>query len=959
MPTLEQSRIALPRPPELPSPPRFPIIAVIAPIVASVVLWAVTRSAMTLAFAALGPVIAVATVADGRIQLRRTARRERSRFAADVERTRAAIPVAHAAERRELARASPPIHDLLIDPANDSRRWWAGGQMPTSLRIGSGDTASALEIDGGFGDPGDDRVAATIDALRQAAATLTGAPIVVPIAAGIGIAGPRQFALSAARSVILSLAFAASPASSRIEGSLRYGDDRVDTESWLHALPHAGERAGVVTFVAHGGGRAESRTPVAAARTVAELPRELGTIVEIDSSGRARILHTANPSTAPAEAVWLDYVGCEGAQHAAETLAACAAAEGVRGASALPAEVALSELPVAAAGGLDSIIGIGDDGAFRLDLATAGPHAIVGGTTGSGKSELLLTWVLGMAAARGPDRVTFLFVDFKGGAAFDSLRDLPHAVGVITDLEPAQSHRALSSLRAELRRRERALAGRGLRSIDDPGGDRTDTATDTVPVFPRLVVVVDEYAALVEQHSDLHAAFADIAARGRSLGVHLVLCTQRPAGVVRDGILANVGVRLCLRVASSADSLAVIGTEAAARLPQNPVGRVWVSVAGAEPRQLQVAVSTAADVDAVIERWRDVPRSSAPWLPPLAPVIPRPVDSESAAGIPFGILDLPEQQRQPIARYDRNEHGSVLVVGAGGAGKSAVLAALEAAAAVRIVRVAPGVPALWDAVTARREGGPPTLILIDDLDATIASCQEEYQQPLIEHLTRMLREGPTFGIHLVLTVQRIAGPLHGLAALCASTLRLRMPTRAEYVAAGGDGARFDSQLPPGGGHWRGDRIQVFAPQRDERANAAQPTARQASQRTVDLDLVSAPLLAVVTSSPDRFERAMRELAPLRGRTVLGERRAGESQLEVSLGGSPDILIADPETWQAHWSLFAGVRRTHLLLFDGCSLAELRSLSRLRELPPPFARAERALWLLPPDGEFSRARLVSA
>src|SRR5690606_26247863 len=152
-----------------------------------------------------------------------------------------------------------------------------------------------------------------------------------------------------------------------------------------------------------------------------------------------------------------------------------------------------------------------------------------------------------------------------------------------TDLDPSAARRALESLRAELRHRERRLADAGVRAIDEltPGAEP----------LPRLVVIVDEFAAMIGDFADLHALFADIAARGRSLGVHLVLCTQRPAGVLRDSVMANCTLRISLRVNNAADSSAVIGTPDAAALPARPLGRAIVSVAGGRPRRVQVAVA--------------------------------------------------------------------------------------------------------------------------------------------------------------------------------------------------------------------------------------------------------------------------------------------------------------------------------------------------------------------------------
>jgi S-DNA-T family DNA segregation ATPase FtsK/SpoIIIE len=943
-------RVALPRPPELPQPHRFPIIAAVAPVIASLVLWAVTHSALTLAFAALGPVIAVATSADARLQHRRAKRRESVRFASDLHRARRAVESAHDDERRELERSWPSPQEALSDLERDPERWRLKVGEAALLRVGAGSVCSGVKLDGPLSDGSDVDVEAALAALRSLAASVDRAPVCVTASGGIGFAGPRHFVQAAARAVILRLVSAVSPSAGRLDGV-----GKLDADApWAATLPHAGAGAGELRFSPIGPGDSHP-IRIATAATPTGLPRELSVVVEIDAAGEAAI--TRAPEALALGPVRLDYVSREAAAAAAITLAACARREGIQRASSLPDSVDWSRVnqrdrPPGLGLGLGCEIGVGQDAPVSIDLVTDGPHAIVGGTTGSGKSELLLSWVLSMAAVRSPEEVTFLFVDFKGGAAFDPLRRLPHCVGVITDLDAVESLRALASLGAELRSRERRLASAGLRSIDDASVDETDA----ILPFPRLVIVVDEYAALLETHAELHSAFSDIAARGRSLGVHLILCTQRPAGVVRDNILANCAIRLSLRVASVADSIAVMGTDAAAVLPARPLGRVCLSIAGEVPRLLQVARSSPTDLDGVVVRWQGAARPSSPWLPPLARTIPLPHQVPTLL-LPFGVADHPAEQRQDVAHYDPRAHGPLLVVGAGGTGKSGVLAALSAAPSLLAREsVAPGVPALWDVVGQLRPRDKPVVLLIDDLDLTLAACQDEYQQTLLEFLTRLLREGPGMGTTAVITVQRVTSQLHSLAALCGSTLYLRMPSRAEYAAAGGDGGSFDPHLPPGGAHWRGTRLQVFTADGTTAGRRQAPPDSADGATAVAVNPATVERLAVVSTSPHRFADALRDAVGSRRVTVLGERRPGDPQLEVSLGGSPDILIADPDTWQAHWTLVSAIRRTHQLLFDGCSLAEVRALTRLRDLPPPFNRGERPMWLLSPEGEFSRARL---
>ena len=209
-----------------------------------------------------------------------------------------------------------------------------------------------------------------------------------------------------------------------------------------------------------------------------------------------------------------------------------------------------------------AVLGATGAGPLRIDLAADGPHALVAGTTGSGKSELLRSLVASLALAHDPRRLTFVLVDYKGGSAFDAVARLPHTVGLITDLDGESAERALRCLEAELRHREAGTAFRRRRRhrrFHRRGGR-----------LPRMVIVVDEFAALARELPGFVGSLVDIAARGRSLGIHLVLATQRPAGVVGDAIRANTNLRVALRVTDRADSMDVLGDPAAAAIGRRP-----------------------------------------------------------------------------------------------------------------------------------------------------------------------------------------------------------------------------------------------------------------------------------------------------------------------------------------------------------------------------------------------------
>ena len=164
--------------------------------------------------------------------------------------------------------------------------------------------------------------------------------------------------------------------------------------------------------------------------------------------------------------------------------------------------------------------------------------------------------VASIAADAGPDDVTFVLIDYKGGATFDACRDLPHTVGVVTDLDERLAARAIRSLDAEIRRRERALRDAGAVDLADY---RRAPRRDGRTPLPRLVVVIDEFAALAVELPTFLSSLVGVAQRGRSLGIHLVLATQRPAGVVSDDIRANTNIRIALRLNDRHDAIDVVG----------------------------------------------------------------------------------------------------------------------------------------------------------------------------------------------------------------------------------------------------------------------------------------------------------------------------------------------------------------------------------------------------------------
>ncbi len=244
--------------------------------------------------------------------------------------------------------------------------------------------------------------------------------------------------------------------------------------------------------------------------------------------------------------------------------------------------------------GLRAVLGQGPGGqAVTIDLPVDGPHGLVAGTTGAGKSEFLQTLICSLAMTYSPNELVFALIDYKGGTSFGVCADLPHVVGLVTDLEPGLAQRALTGLQSELHRRERLMATAGVANLD---AYRAAAGPESLRV-PRLMIVVDEFRALADDLPDFLPGLLRIAAQGRSLGIHLVLATQRPGGAVNADMRANIGLRVCLRVTDATDSRDVIDSALAAQLPASAPGRT-VMVTTTQPEQtFQAAYAPAPHPD--------------------------------------------------------------------------------------------------------------------------------------------------------------------------------------------------------------------------------------------------------------------------------------------------------------------------------------------------------------------------
>jgi S-DNA-T family DNA segregation ATPase FtsK/SpoIIIE len=367
---------------------------------------------------------------------------------------------------------------------------------------------------------------------------------------------------------------------------------------------------------------------------------------------------------------------------------------------------------------------------LNLHEKAHGPHGLVAGTTGSGKSEIIQSYILSLAVNFHPYDVAFLLIDYKGGRHGESLfRHLPHLLGTITNLDGAQSMRALISINAELKRRQRLFSENNVNHINQY--QKLYKSGDVKEPMPHLFLISDEFAELKAEQPDFMKELVSTARIGRSLGIHLILATQKPSGVVNDQIWSNSKFKLALKVADKADSMEMLKTPDAAEITQ--AGRAYLQVGNNEIYELFQSAWSGADylpdkedqqiedhtiylvndlgqyeilsedlsgldnadevkqipteLEAIIEGIHEVAEATQidplprPWLPPLRERITaaelHPVDfkeawqgDKQALEPVLGVVDIPSMQAQETLKINLTQEGHMAVFSSPGYGKS-------------------------------------------------------------------------------------------------------------------------------------------------------------------------------------------------------------------------------------------------------------------------------------------------
>ncbi len=762
--------ITLPVPPDRPHPARVPWVAMVLPVPFAAVL-AMFFGPTMLAFALMSPLLMGGTALGDRLGSRRRyaaqAREHALLHAAALHR----VEEACALEARSLRRSIPDPAELLAIAAQPSARLWERGRSDEdflALGIGQCSRESRIRV---IRPPGD-------DGPGHAPLTDVPCTVPLRGIGTLGICGARPLVESVTRALMGQLVVLHSPLDLDVvvvgahprapkawdwlprlphlrgpDGAARahtvshFTEDPASArESVLRLASKVRER---LTTGATGEGRWNGRWTLLlldGAASLRGLP-ELTTILELGPRvGVCCLALDDDPTRLPAEAaavldlndpaptltghglqqqdLMVDAVGPWWAERISRALAPVRDATSGEPGSALPTAASLTGVsgqPLTDPAAIVRLwseqphrtaipLGVGAAGPYTVDLATDGPHVLVAGTTGSGKSELLRTLVTSLAAHNRPEHLSFVLIDYKGGSAFAECADLPHASGVVTDLDEHLAARALTSMRAELTRRERLLALAGVANFLDY--QSSSRAADHP--LARLVVVIDEFRALAEEVPAFVDGIVRVAALGRSLGVHVVLATQRPSGVVTGDIKANVNLRIALRVRDRADSADVVDSPHAAEIDATTPGRAVARAGGGDLVAFQCAHVGAAPVSAspqgirarlltwgvAPEPWpqsrdsqattelglvvkairraaTDLRAGNAPpaWLPCLPAQIPAQSLPPPPHGlsVPIGLADRPGDQTQLPLYVDLREPGHWGFLGTSGSGRTTAL----------------------------------------------------------------------------------------------------------------------------------------------------------------------------------------------------------------------------------------------------------------------------------------------
>ena len=902
----------------------------------SIVVFAImTGGKRYLAVAAILATLAMgAAIATRRARTRETVRLQqvtRARYLGHLSRAEQSLAEAAVSQRRRATHDHPDIEELTRIVDDRTRVWERLTHHPdfAVVRIGSGPIRPDLYPTGstqwndGAADPELLGLARRLERKWNAVDSL---PIVVDLrtVACLTIVGDRPMSLDLARSIITRLAIAHSPDDLSIDVRTDGSDDLWD---WIKWLPHSRvKRAGSERAILSNGTHSSEppRTPkrvmvmdgcrpgsalsadveamlesedgadtivVALVEQPHETPTSTDAIVSV--TDRSAVFTQLDSSSEVVGDIVPDQIDHSTAERIARSLAPLRLA---RGRHDLGSEtVSLTDLlqldstaPDVVAHRASTLPGrspIGTDTAGRplwLDLREAaaggmGPHGMLVGATGSGKSELLRTLVTGLALGASSDDLTFVFIDFKGGATFSGLDRLPHTAGVVTNLESSESlvDRVRLGLDFEMRRRQALLRKAGADRVDEYR--HLLVRNPSLEPLPDLLIVVDEFAELLTAHPGLEETFASIGRTGRSLGVRLLLSGQR----IDEGRLrrleAHLRFRICLKTFTPEESIAVLGSRASFDLPPEPGhGHLWfdgsltrfrvvlthsrppepapipsgfevVEMGGPRPEQRTTMREQTATLVARLARL-DQP-SRRIWLDPLPERLTIPVAPDRPLRAVIGLTDRPATREQVPAVIDFTEgSGHLGIVGMPGSGASTLMSTIICSLAswhsphdlaIHIVAPHAGLDGRVADLphvrsTIGRGGGGDVRDLLDRLAASSdrrgaaaparkseflfidgwGSFAREHGPDITDRLSTIAAGGSRSGVHLVVSATRWTEFGSILRNLLTLKFELRLNLPLESEIDRRAAELVPQRLPGGGITASGELTQIALPPRD-------------------------------------------------------------------------------------------------------------------------------------------------